>query len=41
MSEPITEDEAYALAVDEAEPGEELDEAQEVQRRQETASENF
>ncbi|ACZ29263.1 hypothetical protein Xcel_0224 [Xylanimonas cellulosilytica DSM 15894] len=40
-SDPITEDEAYALAVDEAEAADDLDEATEVQRRLETAAEDF
>lgn len=41
MSDPITEDEAYALAEGEAEPQDDLDEKTEVQRRQETQSEDF
>ena len=41
MSEPISEDEAYALAEGEAEPQDDLDEAAEVQRRQEIQSEDF
>lgn len=41
MSEPTTDDEAYALAVDEAEAADELDEVQEVQRRRETQAEDF
>ncbi|WP_165350431.1 hypothetical protein [Xylanimonas protaetiae] len=39
--DPITEDEAYALAVDEAEAASDLDEAKEVQRRLETQAEDF
>ncbi len=41
MSDPITEDEAYALAEGEAEPQDDLDEETEVRRRQETQSEDF
>jgi hypothetical protein len=40
-SDPVTDDEAYALAVDEAEAADDLDEAAEVQRRRETAAEDF
>ncbi|WP_425955309.1 hypothetical protein [Xylanimonas sp. McL0601] len=40
-SEPVTEDEAYALAVDENEPVGDLDEAEETKRRREIQSEDF
>jgi hypothetical protein len=41
MTDPITEDEAYALAEGEAEPQDDLDEAAETQRRREIRSEDF
>ena len=37
----ITEDEAYALAVDENEPVDDLDADEETKRRQENTSEDF
>ena len=41
MSDPITDDEAYALAEGEAEPQDDLDEETEVQRRKEIRAEDF
>ncbi|MCL1870223.1 MAG: hypothetical protein FWF90_07380 [Promicromonosporaceae bacterium] len=40
-TEPVTEDEAYASAVDEAEPVGDLDEEKEVERRKEIKAEDF